>query len=71
MQSARKSLEEVIVGTVIGFIGSMFINYAFMPIFFGVQPSLASNAGMILVFTVWSVVRGYCLRRWYNRKGQK
>jgi len=71
MQSRRHSLEEVIVGTVIGFVGSMIINYVLIPVLFGVKASVGQSFLFVAVFTIWSIVRGYFVRRHYNRKAMK
>jgi hypothetical protein len=65
MQSRTHSVLEVLTGTTVGFIGSWFINFSV----FSLSPlGLASNITLSTVgCTVWSLARGYALRRLWNR----
>ncbi len=68
MQSRKHSLLEVCLSTAIGFLGSWLIAELSMVYHTG----LVSVAFEITVWcTVWSIARGYALRRWFVHKGAK
>lgn len=59
-QSRKRSLLEVCSNTSIGMVGSWIITYL---TFLNVQDkALATSVGVILC-TIWSLVRGYAVRR--------
>ena len=62
MQTRTKSLIEQLANTVAGFIISIILVKFFFP-----EISLAKNTYITLVFTVVSIVRGYVIRRIFNR----
>ena len=64
-QSKIASLVEVIVGTAIGYVVS-FIAWPVAGWFFDLPISTAKQAGIVLFFTVISLVRGYIVRRWFE-----
>ena len=61
-QSKLLSLFEVMGGTALGFIVSLAIQYGVCR-YYGLPLSTSQNAGIIGVFTVASVIRGYFWRR--------
>lgn len=65
-QSRRMSLIESIAGTAIGFVLSVFVGQVTFPAF-GHTVTLGENLGITAVFTVVSIVRGYVVRRAFNR----
>jgi hypothetical protein len=67
-QSKRQSLIETISNTSIGMIGSWLITM--MCLMFFTSPVGIATSTTILC-TVWSVGRGYCLRRYFNNMQQK
>jgi len=65
MQSRRQSLTESAINTAVGFIGS-FLILELVTYFLNVNTSPQQNIVMVLVFTIWSLVRNYLLRRIFN-----
>jgi hypothetical protein len=68
-QTKLGSLIEACINTLIGFFGSMLLSMVVYPAF-GHSFTLAQNAGITVVFTIWSIVRGYAVRRWFNARIQ-
>lgn len=68
MQSRRHSLEEVIVSTASGLLISLTLNWLITPIIVGHPVDLQANVLLTGMFTIASIVRGYFIRRRYNRK---
>lgn len=64
-QSRRMSLTEVIFGTAIGFVVALITTHFVMP-WFGHPVTIAENFGITAIFTVVSIVRGYCVRRLFE-----
>ena len=64
-QSRLHSIIEAVVNVVIGLITSFLANLVVLPMF-GVHLSMGDYALMTVIFTVISIVRSYCLRRWFN-----
>lgn len=65
-QSKRKSLEETIVNTASGFLVSLMIQLICFP-WFGIKITMGENLLLTGIFTVASIVRGYAIRRVYNK----
>ncbi len=65
MQSKRMSLLEAVSGTLIGFVVSLVGGLVIYPMF-GHSFTLAQNIGIVMVFTVLSVIRSYLVRRFFN-----
>lgn len=61
-QSRLSSFAESVVGTAIGFLSSLAMNYLILPLY-GFTPSLSQNVQMVLWFTVLSIIRSYFVRR--------
>lgn len=73
MQTKRQSLKETLTNTFVGMIGSWLIT---MGTFSALGVSdVAGNALASTVATIgctlWSVARGYTIRRYYNSKREK
>lgn len=66
-QSKKDSIKEVIFGTVIGMIGSWLITMLCL-MFFTTPMAIATSCTVLC--TLWSVGRGYCVRRYFNDKLQ-
>jgi len=62
MQSKTKSLIETLVNIGIGFIVSMFLTAWLFPTL-----TIGHNVQITAIFTVASIIRGYAVRRWFNR----
>lgn len=67
MQSKKQSLKEVLLGTFTGMAGSFAITMLCLQVFSG---SVAIAASTTVLCTVWSILRGYTIRRYFNRKLQ-
>lgn len=67
MQTKTMSLIETAINIITGFIVSMIVSHFVLPYFLGVTPSLAENFKITLVFTVFSFIRGYYVRRTFNK----
>lgn len=69
-QSKKQSFIEACTNTGIGFviavIGTFFIVWAL-----DIKSSPSKNITMTLFFTVLSIVRGYVIRRWFNKRSSK
>jgi len=64
-QKHYHSLLETIVGTTVGFAGSYLLGLLIIPILVG-PVTHEANFILVLVYTIWSVVRGYYNRRFFN-----
>lgn len=66
-QTRLGSLIEAIINTCIGFAINYTANLLIFPLFgFHITPGANFVLGMI--YTVISVVRSYCVRRWFNAR---
>lgn len=68
MQSKKMSLLETCVSTAIGYSVAILAQVLVFPLF-GLTVSLSQNMAIGAIFTVVSIVRGYCVRRLFNRIG--
>lgn len=66
MQTRKQSLFEAVINVVVGLGVSMALNFAVFP-FFGWKISLSQNIALGVIYTVVSIVRSYCLRRFFNK----
>jgi hypothetical protein len=66
-QTRIGSLIEACLNVVIGFSINYFANMIIFP-WFGFHITPGANFALGLVYTVISVVRSYCIRRWFNAK---
>jgi hypothetical protein len=65
-QSKIGSAFEAVANIAVGAATSMVTNAVVFPMY-GFHPSLADNAGIMLIYTGISFARSYCLRRVFNR----
>jgi len=66
-QTKLGSLIEVSINIVVGFAINWVANMWILPLYgFEITGSQAFSMG--LIFTVISVARGYCIRRWFNHR---
>ncbi len=65
-QSRRMSMIETLAGVAIGFAVSVALSYVVYPLF-GHAFTLGQNIAITVIFTVASIVRGYLVRRVFNR----
>lgn len=66
MQTKRISLIEAIVSTLIGFIVSLIVQLIIYPIM-DIKATIEQNLTITTVFTIVSIVRGYLVRRFFNK----
>jgi hypothetical protein len=64
-QTRVGSLIEAAMNTVIGFVVSLIAMPFILPVF-DIHPSASTNLGIVSIFTVISVARGYVVRRFFN-----
>jgi len=66
MQSRLESLIEQLLNIGSGFIVSLLLwSYVVVPVW-GLRVSTHDNLAITALFTVASIIRGYCWRRWFN-----
>jgi uncharacterized protein YacL len=70
MQTKKQSLTETIVNIVLGLIISFVIQLILFPIL-KIPVSINENIIITIVFFVASLVRGYFVRRYFNKKHSK
>tara|TARA_R110000822_G_scaffold15369_5_gene52972 strand:- start:4152 stop:4364 length:213 start_codon:yes stop_codon:yes gene_type:complete len=66
-QSKVDSFKESVVNVVIGGLISVVIQTFLFPIL-GVEATLVDNVVIWVVFASVSVIRGYVVRRWFNKE---
>lgn len=66
-QTRLGSLIEAIINTIIGFAINFTANMLIFPLF-GFHITMSENFVLGLLYTVISVARSYCVRRWFNAK---
>jgi hypothetical protein len=64
-QSRCKSLIETIINVVVGYALAVVTQMLVFP-WFGLNASLGDNLALGLVFTAFSLIRGYALRRLFT-----
>lgn len=65
MQTKKHSLIEAVVNVSIGYIVAILSQMAIYPLF-NIRTSTKENMLLALFFTLVSLVRSYCLRRFFN-----
>ena len=70
MQTKKQSLIESITNILIGYIVAVISNAAILPLF-GVNLAFSDSMLIGVWFTVISLIRGYCVRRYFNKRGMK
>ena len=70
MQTKKQSLIEAIANVIIGYIVAVISNAAILPLF-GVNLTFGDGLLIGVWFTVISLIRGYAVRRWFNKRGMK
>lgn len=66
-QSKKQSLKETLSNTSVGMVGSWLITMGCLTIF---TTPIGIATSTTLLCTVWSISRGYCIRRYFNNKGE-
>ena len=65
-QSRRMSLIEAVTNVAVGYVLAVVTQFMVFP-WFGLHPSLGENLALGGVFTTISLMRGYALRRLFER----
>lgn len=66
-QTRLSSLIEAVINVLIGFAISMVITAFVLPRY-GCPVTLAHNLQITGIFTIASIARSYCIRRWFNAR---
>jgi hypothetical protein len=66
-QTRFGSLIEAIINVIIGFGINFTANMLIFPLF-GFHITAGANFAMGMIYTVISVARSYCVRRWFNAR---
>lgn len=66
-QSRLSSLIEAVLNVAIGFVVSLVLTAIVLPAY-GHQVTLSQNLQITAIFTVASIARSYCIRRWFNAR---
>jgi hypothetical protein len=64
-QTRLSSLAETVISIAIGFVVSLVITAIVLPAY-GHHVTLSENVQITAIFTVASIVRMYCVRRFFN-----
>lgn len=65
MQSKKQSMKETLTNTFTGMAGSFAITMLCLQVFTG---PVAIAASTTILCTVWSIFRGYTIRRYFNKQ---
>lgn len=68
MQTKAQSIREVLTNTAIGLVGSWLISYFAVT---NIADTRIAVTVATIGCTVWSVGRGYAVRRWFNKNFDK
>lgn len=66
MQSKLGSFVEAMVNTLIGYFISLAVQLIIYP-FYGATFTFVQNLQIGVIFMIVSIVRGYIIRRWFNK----
>ncbi|AOR29562.1 hypothetical protein FORMB_25450 [Formosa sp. Hel1_33_131] len=70
MQTKKQSLAEACINTAVGFLISFASTFLIFPLV-GIASSAGKNIIITLFFTAISILRGYVIRRWFNKSVAK
>lgn len=70
-QSRLLSFFEANVNTFVGFVGSMLLWQFLVAPLYGYKSSVSESFGITCIFTVWSIFRGYWVRRYFNWRAHR
>jgi len=70
-QTRKVSFIESWTNVAIGWGINYAANLVLIPLFFHTKVSLSANFWMGSIYTAISVVRSYCIRRWFNSREAK
>ena len=67
MQTKRQSLIETLTSVFVGWLIGVILNLTVLPLF-NYNITVTDSLWVSLIFTVISVIRGYLIRRYFNRR---
>lgn len=67
MQTKKQSFIEAVSNTAVGFLISYASTFLIFPLV-GIKTSPGTNLVIVIYFTVISILRGYVIRRFFNKK---
>lgn len=67
MQTKKQSLTEAITNTAVGFGVSYASTFLIFPLL-GMHTNAGTNLVIVIYFTAVSILRGYVVRRWFNKR---
>lgn len=66
-QNKKQSFTETIISTFIGLSVSLITQIIIFPLY-GLEVSFNQNIQITIIFTIVSILRGYLIRRYFNKK---
>lgn len=69
-QRLKDSALEAIVNTIVGFVGSWLLTFVALPLIGMTTPSISQAFGLTVIYTIWSLVRSFGVRRAFIAWGQ-
>lgn len=69
-QSKKMSLVETVTSTAIGYVVALITQMLVFPLY-DLEVTIGQNIGISVIFTVVSLVRGYFVRRLFNREAEE
>jgi hypothetical protein len=67
-QTKKQSLVESLTNTAVGALINLGFSFLIFPVV-GIASSGGQNAIVVAFFTIISIVRGFVIRRYFNKKG--
>ena len=67
MQSKKQSLIETLTSVFVGWLIGVILNLTILPLF-DYNITVVDSLWVSLIFTAISVIRGYLIRRYFNRR---
>ena len=67
MQSKRESMIETLTSVFVGWLIGVILNLTVLPLF-DYNITVVDSLWVSLIFTAVSVIRGYLIRRYFNRR---
>ena len=67
MQTKRQSLIETLTSVFVGWLIGVILNLTVLPLF-DYNITVVDSLWVSLIFTAVSVIRGYLIRRYFNRR---
>lgn len=67
LQTKLESFIETCISTAIGLVINVTAQELVFPLF-GLYVTFGENLTIAAIFTVISIARGYCIRRWFNAR---